>query len=251
MKRAKLVSILFAGCLLVTVVSSFVFAQPQGQPFQALQNQVDNLQFQVNTLNTTIQSSLSQLDNSINLAIQPLQNQFDALQVQMNVLRSQILNSQIFVSDISNQPFVKDQQVRSGDPACQESLFCTSWQVAQGSEIGPIVVDKTSTFFITYDGNYNWDGYAMLLSSPFVQVQLQLSKDGAPFEAVSETNLRRATWVPNHGMDIIRRRAIVVLPGKYSIRVVHRFTVFPSESSAITYFGMNEGTISVEVLNTK
>ena len=78
----------------------------------------------------------------------------------------------------------QDQVFRPMDPTCQPGTLCTSWQAIQESTIGPLPVGRHDTLVVDFDGNYNCDGCLDAFNFPFVQVRIQLSTDGGPFEEV-------------------------------------------------------------------
>jgi hypothetical protein len=170
---------------------------------------------------------------------------FQAIMDQIEELKAQVAVEQVYVKNLGSQPFILDQQLRPEDSTCQSGLFCTSYQIISESTIGSINVSEPSTLFVTFNGNYNWDGSAMLLDSPYVSIQLQISANGDPFETVTMSS---GNWIPNHGADVVQRRAIYVEEGEYTLQILHRFTVFSTESPLIDAFSFLGGAISVEVL---
>ena len=131
-----------------------------------------------------------------------------------------------------------------GQPAgCEAGLVCTSWQ-----EITPVHVTNeptTSTsLLVNFNGNYNWNGSALLLSSPFVSVRVEISRNDAPFEVACQS---LATWVPNVGSDMILRCNIPAC-SNYSMRVLHRLSAQPSERASISNMSLIRGMLTVQEL---
>ena len=154
----------------------------------------------------------------------------------------------VFVADLVPQCLTQDQVVRPTDPTCQAGTLCTSWQAIPESTIGPIRTDRHATLFVDFDGNYNCDKCADAFGFPFVQVRIQRSTDGGPFEEITEQSLTRGNYLPNSGVDVIRRRVVPVAPGHHTIRMQHRFTIDAVNNPLLTFLCLNAGTMRVEVL---
>ena len=159
--------------------------------------------------------------------------------------------TEVFVTDLVSQAITQDQAPLPTDPTCQHGTLCTSWQVIAGSTIGPIELHKPSVLFVSFDGNYNCDACRDAFGFPFVQVRIQLSTNGGPFVAVTETTLTTGNYVENSGVDVVRRRVLPVGKGTYTIRMQHRFSEDAPENHFLTTIGLNEGTMRVEVLTEK
>jgi len=155
----------------------------------------------------------------------------------------------VLVAEPLPQCITQDQELRPMDPTCQPGTLCTSWQTIQESTVGPIPVGRHDTLFVDFDGNYNCDNCPDAFAFPFVQVRIQLSTDGGPFEEVTEQVLTRGNYVPNSGIDVVRRRLVPVAPGHHTIRMQHRFTVDAVHGPLFSLLCLKEGTMRVEVLS--
>ena len=154
----------------------------------------------------------------------------------------------VFAVDLVPQCMTQDQVLRPTDPTCQAGTLCTSWQAIPESTIGSIRVGRHAALFVDFDGNYNCDGCADAFGFPFVQARIQLSTDGDLFEEVTEQYLTRGNYVPNAGVDVVRRRMVPVAPGNYTIRMQQRFTIDAANSPLPRALCLKEGTMHIEVL---
>ena len=142
----------------------------------------------------------------------------------------------------------KDHMFRPTDPSCQPGILCTSWQDIPESTIGPLSVGRHDTLVVDFAGNYNCDGCIDAVNYPFVQVRLQLATDGGPFEEAPEQSRPSSRYVPNSGVDVVRRRVVPVAPGTHTIRLQHRFTVDAANSPLLTRLCLPEATMRAELL---
>jgi hypothetical protein len=155
---------------------------------------------------------------------------------------------QVAVAALFPHCITKDQVFRPTDPTCQPGTLCTSWQDIPESTVGPLSLGRHDTLWVDFGGNYNCDGCIDAVSFPYVQVRLQLSTDGGPFEDVTEHGWPRGTYVTNGGVDVVRRHLIPVAPGDHTIRIQHRFVINAANSSLLTRLCLTEGTIRAEDL---
>lgn len=129
-----------------------------------------------------------------------------------------------------------------GQPAdCEAGILCTSWQ-----EVTPVHItsepSQSTSLLVMFNGNYNWNGSALLLSSPYVSVRVEISRNGGPFEVACQSV---ATWVPNVGSDVVLRCSIPACTS-YSMRVLHRLSVQPSEHASIASMSLTQGMLTVQ-----
>lgn len=275
---------------------------PSGQPFEALQAQINELQNQINNLQGTVayqqdlsgvQGAISNLTTQVNAlqgsatslqadlstvqdavgnlaaqvsalqgdtaylqtglsaaqgAISNLEANQSALQEAITALQTKVAQQPIQQVHVANLPTLRmtlDQNALPDDRTCQSGTLCTSWQAIPASTIGPFTVDKPSTLVLSFDGDYNCDGCVDAPGFPFVQVQIQLSTDGGGFLPVTNA---RGNYVPNSGVDVMRRRAIHVNAGTYTIQARHRVTTDSTNSVLLTAMTLNDGAMRVEVL---
>jgi hypothetical protein len=155
---------------------------------------------------------------------------------------------QVEVSALLPHCITKDQMFRPTDPTCQPGTLCTSWQDIPESTIGPLEVGRHDSLWVDFGGNYNCDGCIDAVSFPYVQIRLQLSTDGGPFEEVTEHGRPRSSYVPNGGVDLVRRHVVPVAPGGHTLRMQHRFAINAANNPLLTRLCLTEGTMRAEIL---
>lgn len=145
------------------------------------------------------------------------------------------------------QTIEADLLPNSQDPTCQVDLLCTSFQVIEGSTIGPIGLRSPQPveFFFSFNGNYNCNDCDSPPSLfPFVDVQLLVSTNGGPLEPIAETS----NYVPNSGADTVLRHAIELGRGLHTLQLRHRYQVFTNDPEELDLF-LGTGAVRLEQLN--